>query len=481
MPLNFKINNCKINLSGKKSMRKVKIKNKKSYVKFFLYSFLVLFISFNYLPLKAELPRNEITDVAWKTNSLIINTKEKISYVESRLKEPGRLIIDILNCSIDEEKFVTSYKSEFEEHISIGVLSDNKIRITFLGDASVNRKAYLTNNDRTLAIRIARVNEEEQGAEKETEEKIIQGKIREISLEEDNSEAKVIISGTKSIKYNYYILKDPDRFAVDLLNLFPPVADIPETKGSKFISGIRLGTAANSIEVSRVVFDLARSNLECKIDSNLLGNKLEITIKEIKEPIEEVKKSGVKVVIDPGHGGYDTGASYGGYQEKDINLVMAEKLKKALEKSGITAFLTRDDDSFLSLAERVEITNSIKPDVFISIHGNALATSKAIRGVETYYWTSKSNRLAYYVHYHILKYIKIPDHYIRRAQFYVIRHTPSPAVLAELAFLSNSDDRKLLTDSQTQDLYAKALTEAILKFLDIDQKPSDKDTKKKGK
>ena len=212
----------------------------------------------------------------------------------------------------------------------------------------------------------------------------------------------------------------------------------------------------------------------------MLGNKLEIKFKINKEKHEVAKKSGIKVVIDPGHGGYDTGASYGGFEEKDINLVISEKLKQSLEDVGITVFLTRDNDNFLSLAERVEITNSIHPDVFISIHGNALVSSRIIRGVETYYWSSQSHKLAYYVHRSILNHIKLPDHYIRRAQFYVIRHASCPAVLAELGFLSNHDDRKLLTNSTTQDEYAKALTEAILKFLDIEQKGVG-DSGKRGK
>ena len=165
-------------------MRTSKIKNKNSYIKFFLYSFIILFFITNHsLELKAEYIQNEITDISWRANSLVITTKEKISYVESKLKEPRRLIIDILNCSFNEEKFTTSYKSELEENISVSVLPGNKIRITVIGDASLNRKAYLSNNDRILSVKIARVNEEEQqDITKDTEERIIQGKIRKISF-----------------------------------------------------------------------------------------------------------------------------------------------------------------------------------------------------------------------------------------------------------------------------------------------------------
>ncbi len=435
----------------------------------------------------AQTSENQITSAVWGNNSLIINTTNKISYIESKLKDPDRLIVDILNCSFEDNKFLTSYKSENNEDISITEQAPNKVRIIFAGEASINRKSYLSNNDRTLITRIARIETEVPDKLKNDavdKEKYSPGKFKEIIIETEEDKTKIIVSASKSIKYNTYILKNPDRFAIDLLNILPPEFPAPKFKPTPYVTGIRIGRAASGIEATRVVIDLAKPDLDCKVDSNLLGNKLEIEFKINKEREKVQKKYGVKIVVDPGHGGYDTGASYGGFEEKDVNLVISEKLKQSLEEAGITVFLTRDNDSFLSLAERVEITNSIKPDVFISIHGNALISSRVIRGVETYYWTSQSHKLAYFVHRSILNNINIPDHFIRKAQFYVIRHTSVPAVLAELGFLSSRDDRKLLTDSTTQDKYAKALTEAILKFLDIDpdkkQKPEDKGQKKEN-
>ncbi len=437
-------------------------------------SFILLIILFFFCNnfLFAQTTENQITSISWENNSLIIDTTNKISYIESKLKDPDRLVIDILNCSFQDKKLMTSYKSEGGEDVSITEQSPDKVRILIIGSASINRKSYLSNNDRTLITRIARIEtevpDEMKNAESE-KEKYPPGKFKDLTIESEEDETKVSVSASKSIKYSTYILKNPDRFAIDLLNILPPEIILPKFKPTPFVSGIRIGQAASGIEATRIVFDLSKSDLDCKVNSNLIGNKLEIKFKVNKEKHELVKKSGIKVVIDPGHGGYDTGASYGGFEEKDVNLVISGKLKKSLEDVGITVFPTRDDDNFLSLAERVEITNSIKPDVFISIHGNALVTSRVIRGVETYYWTSQSHKLAYFIHRSILNHIKIPDHYIRRAQFYVIRHASAPAVLAELGFLSNHDDRKLLTNSTTQDEYAKALTEAILKFLDIEQ------------
>ena len=265
-----------------------------------------------------------------------------------------------------------------------------------------------------------------------------------------------------------------------MLNIIPPDTALPRYSATAHVSGLRIGRAASGVDATRIVIDLTREDIDTNVDSNLLGNKIVVTFKRSQNKEEKVKRSGIKVVIDPGHGGYDTGASYGGYEEKAINILISEKLKSVLEGFGVTVFLTRDDDSFLSLAERAEITNGIKPDVLISIHNNALVTSREIRGAETYYWTPQSQKLAYYVHKSILANIKIPDHYIRRARFWVVKHVSCPAVLAELGFLSNKDDRELLTNSSVQDKYANALGEAILKFLDIEQKKDEPENRKAG-
>ena len=433
---------------------------------------LFIFIS-GFLPVCSQLTTNQITSVNWENNSLTINSTQKITYAESRLDDPDHLVVDILNCTLQSKSFEKQFKSESDESISISQPSSNQVRIIFLGSASINRKSYLTNNERTLIIRIARISSEEdkisESEEQSQLEKYTSGYIKEILVGEEDNETNITISATKSIKYNTYVLKNPERLAIDLLNIIPPTTPLPKYNSTTLVSGIRVGRAASGIEATRVVIDLTKEGIDFDLDSTLLGNKLKINFKINKEKEDIARKAGIKIVIDPGHGGYDTGASYGGFEEKAINLIISEKLKKLLEGSGITVFLTRDDDSFLSLAERVEITNSIRPNVFISVHNNALKTTRGIRGVETYFWSPQSQKLAYYIHKNILSNIKIPDHFIRRARFYVIRHTPSPAVLAELGFLSNGEDRKLLTNSSTQDQYAKALSEAILKFLDIEQ------------
>lgn len=436
--------------------------------------FLLLFLASTNLSISQITP-NVVTSVTFENNLLVINTQERITYAEARLQEPDRLVIDILNCSLRDKSQEKTFTSDLGEKISISEPTLNQVRIVILGEASINRKSYLTNGEKTFVTRIARIGLEsteekiEESSEQTSLGKYTSNVLKELIVKDEEDKTNIIISATKSIKYNTYLLKNPDRFAIDLLNVSPPSAPLPTFHATSFVTGVRIGRAASGVEAARVVIDLAKDNLDADVSSNLLGNKLEITFR-VSSELEKEKKSRVKVAIDPGHGGYDTGASYGGFEEKYITLEISNKLKKYLEDSDIKVFLTREDDSFLSLAERVEITNSIRPDVFVSVHANALSTSRGIRGVETYWWSTQSQRLAYLLHKSVLNHLNIPDHFIRKAKFYVIRHTSSPAVLAELGFLTNHYDRQLLTNSTTQDKYAKAVSEAILRFLDVEMK-----------
>lgn len=422
-----------------------------------------------------DLSQNKVIDVSFSNNNLTINTTKQISYTLSTLKEPNRLVIDILNCSIAPEQIQDNIKSKYDENISISKIDGTHFRVVFLGDASLNRKAYLTNNEKTLIVKFARVIDSYESINKIIEEKQLNntppGVLKDISLEGDSERTEVSLQATKAIKYNTYVLHNPTRFAIDLLNILPPDSPLPKYNSTELVTGLRVGKAANGLAATRIVIDLSKDDVDWSVNTSNITNKLKIKFK-VANTKKKPDKSNIRVVIDPGHGGYDFGANYGGFQEKDVNLVISKKLGKILEGLGVTVFYTRKEDLFISLAERVDITNSIKPNIFISIHANALNT-KGIRGVETYYWTRQSQKLAYHVHKSILEEVSIPDHHIRQAKFFVIKYTPVPAILAELGFLSNIDDRKLLTNPAIQDKYAYALAKSVFKFLGI-QMPKDK-------
>jgi N-acetylmuramoyl-L-alanine amidase len=175
--------------------------------------------------------------------------------------------------------------------------------------------------------------------------------------------------------------------------------------------------------------------------------------------------AGLTVVLDAGHGGSDPGAQREGIQEKQITLAIVNTLKKFLEEEGIKVLLTRSDDNFVSLEDRVKIANSIEPDLFLSVHINAMQNDPDVHGVETYYKTPQSRVLAESIHDSLVGYLGIPDRLVRKARFYVINHTAVPAVLAEVGFISSEQERERLISSDYQDRVAAALEHGVILYL----------------
>lgn len=172
------------------------------------------------------------------------------------------------------------------------------------------------------------------------------------------------------------------------------------------------------------------------------------------------------VVIDAGHGGYDPGAFYAGIKEKDLNLKVALKVDDILKSKGIKTYMTRTDDTFVPLYDRANIANDLNAAFFLSIHHNAYNTSE--KGTETLYYPSvKSREFARIVQNTLINALGTKNRgIIERPNLVVLHATKMPATLAELGFITNSDDRqKILSDEFMQNA-ALALSEAVIKALD---------------
>jgi N-acetylmuramoyl-L-alanine amidase len=170
------------------------------------------------------------------------------------------------------------------------------------------------------------------------------------------------------------------------------------------------------------------------------------------------------VVIDPGHGGDDWGAT-GEQQESKIVLAIGLQVAKILEAHGVKVKLTRDGDYFISLARRVEISQESKANIFISIHANEYSNPGAM-GVETYGDVS----LAQPIQDAIVSRLAAVDRGIKSARFYVLRKSSVPAVLVEVGFVSNKLEGALLGTVEYQNRMADSIARGILKYLGIEYK-----------
>lgn len=174
------------------------------------------------------------------------------------------------------------------------------------------------------------------------------------------------------------------------------------------------------------------------------------------------------VVIDPGHGGNDTGAiGIGGLREIDVVLPISRQVTDILEQNGVQVVMTREYDREVDLEPRTQLANRVNADLFISIHANAIdMTRPDVNGIETYYFQSRSgNLLAQYIHNSILQATGAANRGVREARFYVLRNTKMPAVLVEVGFVTGAQDAPKLSDQAYQSLMAEAIARGILQYM----------------
>jgi N-acetylmuramoyl-L-alanine amidase len=227
------------------------------------------------------------------------------------------------------------------------------------------------------------------------------------------------------------------------------------------------------------------------------------------QPAQPRTKSFTTIVIDPGHGGRDSGArGQRGTEEKDITLKVALKLRDLLSRQpGVRVLMTRERDQFVELEDRAKFANGAGADLFVSIHVNS-HPQRTVKGIEIYHfgeakdqralevaarengtplnntgvgweylvadlltakkieeslelaWTAKEAMVA-----NLNGHYDLVDHGVKTAPFYVLRFTSMPSILAEIAFISNTDEEDLLRTTRFTTRVADALMEGIKSFL----------------
>ena len=342
---------------------------------------------------------------------------------------------------------------------------------------------------------------------------------------------RIVIDADRNITYAHSLLKKdpsirkPKRLYVDLHN--SKLGDGIKRKISihdDLLSDARAGQFKE--DMVRVVLDI-KSFKTYKIFS--LKNPFRIVIDVWGTNLSKVKTTkkdkqvitsalakqlslGVNcIVIDPGHGGRDFGASgyLNGVYEKDIVLKIAKKLSKKIRKQlQCEVFLTRNSDRYLTLEERTAIANTKNADLFVSIHTNAAKSRRAF-GIETYFLNlatddesilvaarenatstknisdlqtilsdlmqnakiNESSRLANYVQTALCSCLKknnygrINNKGVKQAPFYVLLGAQMPAILIETSFISNPKECKRLITSKYQERLCDAIVNGIKKYI----------------
>ena len=239
-------------------------------------------------------------------------------------------------------------------------------------------------------------------------------------------------------------------------------------EGSKISSlkngGLKVSIPLKNSDIIDIHAGVDAKTLRIKIQNSEvnLPDKKQDVISSIIMPSSMLSRDIHKklIVLDPGHGGGDHGAIRGNINEKDITLDVAKRVRTLLEKKGYEVFMTREIDETLSLQERVEISENLIPDLFISIHVNS-SNSETPNGLETHYYKENSLNLAKTVHASMLNNVQANNRGLFKSKFYVINHTTAPAILLEIGFMSNPIERVQLITELRKQATAKAIAEGI--------------------
>ncbi len=355
------------------------------------------------------------------------------------------------------------------------------------------------------------------------------------SISTDGGKTNLTIALSKAVKGTVFVMEHPDRVIVDLpeVEFHVPTKSL-QLKGG-VISSFRYGLFAPGR--SRVVIDLAQPALVSqslsgtaeasgtayfslrltKTDRNSFSKAAttsrEASAQELPRtdmhPSEDPRPL---VVIDPGHGGVDVGAvTLDGTQEKDIVFTFAKSVKKRLEQGGLyRVMMTRTEDVFVPLGERVRIAQAAKADLFISIHADSISAAPEVSGFTVYTIAERasdlasarladrenqadavagidspkikeqvvdilqeltlretrafSHRLAGTVIKRFETVMRMNKNPHRQAGFRVLRANDIPSVLIELGYLSSRKDIDLLTSDKWRSDASEAVSDAIDDF-----------------
>lgn len=210
---------------------------------------------------------------------------------------------------------------------------------------------------------------------------------------------------------------------------------------------------------------------------NTLGSKIVDAFRNLEQKL---------VYIDPGHGGSDSGATYNGVREKDLNMQIARRLRDQLNATGhYNVVMSRDGEEYLTLAQRANDANNQNADIFISIHHNAMGGVNAgqARGIETFVHhptypgqvprsqlrtniprIRESAALADRVHAQVINRTGLRNRGVKGLNLGVLRQTNMPAALVEYGFMDNPNDLSIIRQTQFQSNAASATKDGINQY-----------------
>lgn len=264
------------------------------------------------------------------------------------------------------------------------------------------------------------------------------------------------IAGSEALEVSHRLERYPDRlvFTISHATAAPEEGERPRGAVKRYrVRAVQPGTVEISLDLRydspfRLEFSPDRRRLEVVFGSPPLAGKI--------------------IVIDPGHGGVETGALGRtlGLREKEINLDVALRLKTLLEEAGAVVHLTRVDDTYVPLFSRAFFANRLPAEIFISVHTNS-HDDPNVNGVEVFHYPGReeARRLAGLMLEEMVEAVGLQARGVKANDFAVLRDSQVLSVLIELAFLSNPKEEAALATEDFRARAASAIARAVVRFV----------------
>jgi len=418
---------------------------------------------------KKELKLNTkyyLNNISTKQNGILINGFGSVTIERPMiLQNPSRIVYDLPNTLVDTKLRNRIIKINETESVKIGQFSVNKARIVINTEAtgdyipiysSDNQSLIFANykktNNQTLYNKVSNIISYAKEKENSLTESMILQFDEPLVHGIDRYNNKLIVYMYNTLKYSESAFKETYKntfFEDATIDLMPKV-------------GLKLTIPLeNDAMVSTY---LGADGKSFKIKIKEAKKRQIVPDSTIPAIISNQQKDKQTVVLDAGHGGSDTGAIGANIYEKDITLDITKRVEKILKEKGYDVKMTRTDDSYVSLQDRVTFSENYSPDIFVSVHVNS-SVKPEITGIETHYYHQESMSLAQTVHASLASTIHSNDRGLFKSKFYVINHTTSPAILIEIGFISNEEERNQMLSETRKQQTAQSIADGIQKYL----------------
>ena len=381
--------------------------------------------------------------------------------------EPNRVVFDIPNAILNPALRNNEYTINENEKVRLGQFEQSKVRIVITTNDTTKYKPIFSQDMQGILLAHTDRLENIKLFDKTTT-------LESYSVKHSNNYDLLTLNFSEPVIQSF--VRDYNKLNLTVFNVKPVLStfftdDIKTTmfndlKVSRINSANQLQTGQNftvSVDKYDTVYIYEAQNgkqIVIKIEPQQIIDKP-------KNPIEKIKTKLGKnevIIIDPGHGGPDVGATRNNVFEKDLNLDVSKKVYEILTKAGYKVEMTRTNDTNPTLQERCDFSNERKSVVFVSIHTNASENSSP-NGIETHFYHDNSIELSNIVHKHLINETKAVDRGTIKSMFYVINHTTVPSILVEMGYISNNKERAALQTKERQEKTAKAIADGIIEYL----------------